>query len=63
MPSDNVVFGSLIVAVAIGLASLVYGMQVSAGQAMNTPAIAGGVVILAAIGLLVLRIVGLETPH
>lgn len=59
MNSDASLYAGIVLAVTIGLAALVYGMQLSAGQSMNAPAIAGGAVVLAAIGVLVLRVASL----
>lgn len=60
MPSDASVYGGTVMAMALGLIALVYGMEVSGGQSMNAPSIAGGVIILLALGVMVLRIANAE---
>jgi len=51
--NDTVLFGLSQVALLAGLATLLYGVSLNAGQAVNTPMIAGGVIILVATGALV----------
>lgn len=38
--------------IVLGLAVLVFGVMQNAGQALNAPMVVGGVIVLAAVGLL-----------
>lgn len=62
MVSERAAFGSVVAGITVGLAFLVYGMWLSAGQAWNTPAIAGGVVVLAALAVMTVRVMALDAP-
>lgn len=63
MPSDTGLFGGVVVAIAVGLIALVYGMRMSAGQSWNTPSIVGGLIIVAAIAVMSLRIMNIDSPE
>lgn len=60
---ESTTFALATLAVVVGLAILLVGVYQTAGQAVNTPMIAGGVVILAGLGALTAGVLGLEDPH
>lgn len=44
----------------VGIATLLYGVLLDSGMEMNTPMIAGGVVMLTGMGILVFHLASLE---
>lgn len=57
MQSDNMVsertaYATLLFVIVVGIALMGYGMWLSAGQHLNTPAIVGGIVVLAGLALM-----------
>lgn len=48
------------VVLIVGISVLLYGVFLDSGMEMNTPMIAGGVVMLAGMGLLVFHLASLE---
>lgn len=66
MASQATTFGLSMVLNAVGLAIMLYGMSLNAGQALNNVILAGGVVMLAATGIMtgaLLSIDGGESTH
>ena len=59
MASESSVFGLGILGVFVGLAILLYGAE----AAGNTVVAAGGVVVLAAIGLMTVYLAGMSEPE
>ena len=62
MANDSITYGILVVGVTLGLALLVYGMSLTAGQSMNTPALVGGLISLGSVGIMVLKVARLPHP-
>lgn len=62
MANDAITYGILVIGVIVGLVLLVYGMSLTAGKAMNLPAIVGGVLALGAVGVMVLKVARLPHP-
>ena len=60
MVNEPLTFGASIILVIVGLAISLYGVSLNSGQALNTPMIAGSVIILAGIGTLTAGIMRLE---
>ena len=55
-------FGLATVLTVVGLLVMLWGVSLNNGTEFNTPMIAGGVVIAAGIGLILLSVLRLETP-
>ena len=62
MANDGAVYGLLVLGVTLGLVLVVWGMNLTAGQSMNAPAIIGGVISLAWVGVMVLKVGRLPHP-
>jgi len=60
MVNESFTFGLATVLLLGGLAVMLFGVSLNAGQALNAPLIAGGIVIVAAIGILSAGILGLD---
>jgi uncharacterized protein YjlB len=58
MASDSSVFGLAVLGVVVGLAVLLFGAE----EGDNTIVSAGGVVVLAAVGLMTLRLSRMDAP-
>lgn len=63
MANQSGTFGLATLLVVAGLLVMLYGVSLNNGTAFNTPMVAGGVVVAAAIGLLVWAVSRLEPAH
>ena len=61
--NERTAFGLGTVGVVVGLLILLWGVSLNSGQALNTPQLAGGIVALAAVGLMTLKVWRLEGGH
>jgi hypothetical protein len=61
MVDDSVMFGASLVGLFVGLAVMLYGVTLTAGQSMNTPMIVGGLIVLGAVGAMTAP--GLQSDH
>lgn len=63
MTDESRLFGLSLVGVLAGLGVLIYGVTLNNGEELNEIMLAGGVVVLAAFGLLTLGVARLEEPE
>ena len=63
MVNESAAFGLSLVGIVVGLAIMLYGVMLTAGQSMNTLMMVGGFVVLGAIGLHTATIMGLGSGH
>lgn len=63
MDSEARTFGAGTALTVVGLAVMLYGVSLNDGTAFNAPMLAGGVVVGAAIGLVLLGVNRLEAAH
>jgi high-affinity Fe2+/Pb2+ permease len=63
MVNESRTFGAVVALTLGGLAVMLYGVSLNAGQAMNNVMVAGGVVLLVALGLLTMGIDLLEADE
>lgn len=63
MVNERTAFGVSTVGVTVGLLILLWGVSLNSGMALNTPMIAGGVVALAAVGVMTALVWRLEGDH
>lgn len=63
MVNEAANFGISVLGTIVGLAILLFGVSQNAGQSLNTPMIAGGVIVLAAMGVLTAWLFRLEGGH
>lgn len=55
-------FGLAVVLTLAGLAVMLWGVSLNSGMAVNTPMLAGGVVIAVGIGIILVAVLRLEDP-
>lgn len=60
MATDSAVFGGSTLVVVIGLVIMLYGVTLNAGESMNVPMGVGGIIALAAVAVMALRVARLE---
>jgi len=53
MVNESRTFGSVVLLTLVGLVIMLYGVSLNAGQSLNTVVVAGGAVLIVALGLLV----------
>jgi hypothetical protein len=63
MDEDSRTFGLSMALTLGGLAILLYGVSLTSGQAANVPMIAGGAIIVVAIGILSAGVMNLDAPE
>ncbi len=63
MVNESTMFGASLVGIMTGLGVLIYGVTLNNGEELNEIMLAGGVVVLAAFGLLTLGVARLEEPE
>lgn len=56
-------FGLATLLTIVGLAVLLWGVSLNNGTAFNQPMVAGGVIVAAGIGLILVAVMRLEEPH
>lgn len=52
MVSDTTAYVSLLLVMMVGMAGILYGMFLSAGQSVNAPSIAGGIILIAGLAMM-----------
>lgn len=52
MVSERIAYAALLLVIAVGVVLIGYGMWLSGGQHLNTPSIAGGIVVLAGLAVM-----------
>jgi high-affinity Fe2+/Pb2+ permease len=63
MADESTVFGLSLAGVLAGLGVLIYGVTLNNGEELNEIMLAGGILVLAAFGLLTLGVARLEEPE
>jgi membrane-associated PAP2 superfamily phosphatase len=63
MERDSLLFGGAVVGVILGLAIMLYGVSLTAGQTWNTEMLVGGLVTLGAIIVMTIRIGRMESAE
>jgi len=63
MPEESTVFGIATLGVIAGCAVLIFGVTLNNGEELNAVMLAGGLVVLAAGGLLTAGVAGLDGPE
>ena len=63
MVNEPRAFGITTVGIVVGLLVLLWGVSLNSGQALNAPMIAGGVIALAAVGMMTYAVWQLEGGH
>lgn len=63
MVNESVTFGMSGLGVIVGLAIMLYGVYLESGMELTTPVIVGGVIVLAAFGLLTAGVARLDGGH
>jgi hypothetical protein len=63
MVNESVSFGLALLGTVVGLVIMLYGVMLTAGLAMNTFMIVGGVIVLGAIGLHTAALMSLDSSH
>lgn len=63
MVNESVTFGMSGLGVIVGLAIMLYGVYLESGMELNPLVLAGGVIVLAAFGLLTAGVARLEGGH
>ena len=60
MVNESATFTGATVVLVVGLVVMLYGVSLNAGQALNAPMLAGGVIVLVAVGIHTAGIMALD---
>lgn len=58
--NESVAFPLSLAGIVVGIAVMLYGVSLNAGQALNTPMLAGSVAVLVSFAALALAVAGLD---
>ena len=63
MVNESATFVGATVVLVVGLVVMLYGVSLNAGQALNTPMLVGGVVVLVGVGIHTAGVMALDEPE
>jgi len=63
MVNESATFTGAMLVLVVGLAILLYGVSLNSGQSLNTEMLAGGVVIVVAMGIHTAGVMALDESH
>lgn len=62
MGTGSSTFGLAVALLVGGLLVMLYGVSLTAGESLNTPMLAGGTIVVVAVGVLTYGVLSLEGP-